>query len=381
MALMGQSVVVIGAGIAGLAVARALALHGADVTVLEQARQLQDVGAGIQISPNGAIVLRALGLGAALDAAGLANRGIVLRNSAGAALLNMDLAGQDYRLLHRADLTGLLADGAQQAGVTLRFATEVKSVGPGWVALQDGKVLTAALIVGADGVKSRARGVLNGPAAPFYTGQVAWRAMLPGDGGAALAEVFMGPGRHLVSYPLRGGALRNIVAIEERKDWAAEGWSNNDNPDHLRAAFTGVGPRVQTWLAQVQDVGLWGLFRHPVARDWYGDRLVLLGDAAHPTLPFLAQGANMALEDAWVLADTLARNLDQAKALATYQTARKDRTTRIVEAANSAAKIYHAAGPRRIALQTAMRAAAIVTPARPLARFDWIYRENVTEAP
>lgn len=381
MTLDGQSVVVIGAGIAGLAVAQALAMRGAAVTVLEQAARLEDVGAGIQISPNGAVVLRALGLGDAFDAASLANHSIVLHNQSGRTLLRMDLAGRDYRLLHRADLIGLLAQGAIAAGAILRFRTAVVGIGPSQVELANGEVMTAPLILGADGVRSRLRSVLNQVSEPFFTGQVAWRAVIPGDGGAVEAQVFMAPGRHLVSYPLRGGRQRNIVAVEERDEWAAESWSNSDHPGHLCAAFAGFGPRVQGWLAQVKEVGLWGLFRHRVADRWYGDGLALLGDAAHPTLPFLAQGANMALEDAWVLATALGLHQNQATALAAYQSARRNRTIRIVKAANANAKVYHASGLRRLALHTAMRAAGAIAPAQPLARFNWLYSENVTKEP
>jgi salicylate hydroxylase len=377
MMLIGQPVIVIGAGVAGLAVARALALRGAKVTVLEQAAGLEDVGAGIQISPNGAAVLRALGLGAALDAASLANRAVVLRTAAGAPVLRMDLAGRDYRLSHRADLIAVLADGARDAGVTLRMGVTVSGVAGGCVTSSAGQ-MTAPLVIGADGVNSQVRAVLNGRVAPFFTRQVAWRAVIPEDAGAVEADVFMAPGCHLVSYPVRGGALRNIVAVEERGDWAAEGWSHRDDPAHLRAAFADFGPRVQGWLDQVQEVGLWGLFRHPVARRWYGDGMALLGDAAHPTLPFLAQGANMALEDAWVLADALAGHDTQDAGLAAYQAARLPRTTRIVEAANRNARVYHAHGLRRIALQGAMRVAGMVSPAMALRQFDWLYARDVT---
>jgi salicylate hydroxylase len=365
MALAGREVTVIGAGVAGLATARALALRGARVTVLEQAAGLEDAGAGIQISPNGAAVIRALGLGAALDAASLANRAVVLRNAGGAQLLRMDLAGRDYRLLHRADLIALLADGAQAAGAVLRFGVVADPA-------QEG------LVIGADGVKSQVRAALNGRVAPFFTRQVAWRAVTPGDGGAVEAEVFMAPGRHLVSYPLRGGAFRNIVAVEERGDWAAEGWSHRDDPANLRAAFAGFGPRVQGWLHQVHEVGLWGLFRHPVARRWHDAGKALVGDAAHPTLPFLAQGANMALEDAWVLAAALAAHDDPAAAFAAYQAARLPRVARIVDAANRNARVYHAKGVRRIGLHAAFRAASAVAPGAPLRRFDWLYAEDVT---
>jgi salicylate hydroxylase len=366
MALAGREVTVIGAGVAGLATARALALRGARVTVLEQAAGLEDVGAGLQISPNGAAVIRALGLGAALDAASLGNGAVVLRNAAGAQLLRMDLAGRDYRLLHRADLIDLLATGARAAGAALHFGVAADAA-------------QGALVVGADGVKSQVRAALNGRVAPFFTRQVAWRAVIVGDGGPVEAEVFMAPGRHLVSYPLRGGAFRNIVAVEERGDWAAEGWSHRDDPANLRAAFAGFGPRVRGWLDQIGEVGLWGLFRHPVAPRWHEGRRVLVGDAAHPTLPFLAQGANMALEDAWVLAAELARRDDPAAAFAAYQAARLPRVARIVAAANRNARVYHAGGLRRLGLQAAFRAAALLAPAAPLRRFDWLYGEDVTQ--
>lgn len=376
--LIGQQVIVIGAGIAGLATARALALRGAAVTVLEQAPALTEVGAGIQISPNGTAVLRALGLGDALDAASLPNTAITLHNQHGARLLHMDLAGRDYRLLHRADLIALLAKGAAEAGVTLRLATPVANVTAGQVTLASGEILTAPLIIGADGVKSLVRSTLNGRVVPFFTRQVAWRATIPGDGGPVAAQVFMGPGRHLVSYPLRGGTLRNIVAVEERGDWAAEGWSHRDDPANLARAFNGFGGSVPGWLAQVQDTGLWGLFRHPIARVMAGQGMALIGDAAHPTLPFLAQGANMALEDAWVLTESLATHDTPAAALAAYVAMRAPRVSRIVDAATANARVYHARGLRRLALHSAFRAAALIAPKLPLRRFDWLYGHDVT---
>ncbi|MGL5011446.1 MAG: FAD-dependent monooxygenase, partial [Paracoccaceae bacterium] len=214
--------------------------------------------------------------------------------------------------------------------------------------------------------------------APFFTRQVAWRATIPGDGGPIEAQVFMAPGRHLVSYPLRGDTLRNIVAVEERGDWAAEGWSHHDDPANLRVAFASFGGHVPDWLAQVQDTGLWGLFRHPIAKVMAGQGMALIGDAAHPTLPFLAQGANMALEDAWLLTAALAAHDSTDAALAAYTALRTPRITRIVDAATRNARIYHARGLRRVALHSAFRAAALVAPGAPLRRFDWLYGHDVT---
>lgn len=392
MSLIGRPVTVLGAGVAGLAVARALALRGASVTVLEQADAIREVGAGLQVSPNGAAVLRALGLGPALEAVSLRAQAVVLRDGLdGRAVLRMDLARLrpelGWHFVHRADLIALLLDGARAAGVDLRLLQKVDSVDLAqdrpMLMMAEGGMQEAGLLIGADGLHSPLRAAINGAVAPFFTNQVAWRAVTPNDpGDAAEAEVHMGPGRHLVSYPLRGGAWRNIVAVEERRRWVQEGWSLRDDPMELRLAFAGFSPRVRAWLDRVEDVWLWGLFRHPVARRWHQvtDRgaATILGDAAHPTLPFLAQGANMALEDAWVLAACLAGYDGDAAALAAFQTARAPRCARIVAAANANARNYHLSGMRRAVGHAALRMAGKMAPGMALRRFDWLYGLDVT---
>jgi salicylate hydroxylase len=390
MSLIGQSVIVVGAGVAGLAVARALALRGASVTVLEQADAIREVGAGLQISPNGAAVLRALGLEGALAAASTRAVAVdLIDGPTGEGVARLDLArlrpGQGYHFLHRADLISLLLAGATEAGVTLRLLSRVARIDldaarPA-VVLEGGERLDATLLVGADGLHSRVRTALNGEETPFFTGQVAWRALIPCEPGAPpVAEVHMGPGRHLVSYPLRGGTLRNIVAVEERAKWAEESWTLRDDSIDLRLAFAGFSPRVRGWLEQVDDPWLWGLFRHRVAGTWTSPKgVAILGDAAHPTLPFLAQGASMGLEDAWVLADTLARHDTLAAGLAAYQSARKPRTTRIVAAADGNARAYHLSGLPRLIGHTGLRALGRMAPGAMLARFDWLYGHDVTK--
>ncbi|WP_136645404.1 FAD-dependent oxidoreductase [Tabrizicola sp. YIM 78059] len=393
MSLIGQSVTVIGAGVAGLAVARALALRGASVTVLEQADAIREVGAGLQISPNGAAVLRALGLQEALDAVSIRAEAVRLVDGpTGEEVTRLDLArlrpGQGYHFLHRADLITLLLRGAQEAGVTLRLLSRVQSVelaGRPSVTLEGGETLQPALLIGADGLHSKVRPALNGAEQPFFTGQVAWRAVIPCEQDAApVVEVHMGPGRHLVSYPLRGGTLRNIVAVEERAKWAEESWTLRDDSMDMRLAFAGFSPRVRGWLDQVQDPWLWGLFRHRVAAIWgraMGQGgVAILGDAAHPTLPFLAQGASMGLEDAWVLADTLARHDTVAAALAAYQSVRKPRTTRIVAAASANARAYHLSGLPRLVGHAGLRVLGRLFPDAMLSRFDWLYDHDVTLA-
>ncbi len=386
MGLNDMKILVIGAGIGGLATARALALRGADVTVLEQAPEITEVGAGLQVSPNGAVVLRALGLDDALRRTAVEARAVSLHDFAGGEVVRLDLSRfdmQGYYFLHRADLIDILADGARAAGARLRLLQKVVGVTPGdrpRVDLANGACMTADLVIGADGLKSRVRTALNGAIAPFFTRQVAWRAVVPAEPGArAEARVYMGPHRHLVSYPLRGGTQRNIVAVQERAAWAAESWSQEDDPMALRAAFHDFCPEAQELLSRIDRVNLWGLFRHPVAPHWHGAGLAILGDAAHPTLPFMAQGACMALEDAWVLADELngAGALDAR--LARYQARRRDRTQRIVSAANGNAWKYHLSfGPLRWAAHTAMRIGGAVAPERMARQFDWIYTHDVT---
>ena len=391
MSLTGQTVTILGAGVAGLAAARALALRGARVTVLEQADAIREVGAGLQISPNGAAVLKALGLGPALDTASTRAAAVELRDGLdGGLVTRLDVArlrpDQGYHFLHRADLIALLLEGARAAGVDLRLLQKVDRVdlsGPRpRVVMSTGAVEEAALLIGADGLHSPTRIALNGKVAPFFTHQVAWRALIPAEPGAApVAEVHMGPGRHLVSYPLRGGTLRNLVAVEERRRWVEEGWSLRDDPMELRLAFETFGPRVRGWLDRVEDVWLWGLFRHPVAKRWFAalpeGAAAILGDAAHPTLPFLAQGASMGLEDAWVLADCLS-SAPAAEALAAYQARRAPRTARIVEAANRNARAYHLSGPLRSVAHLGLKLGGAVAPGAALSRFDWLYGHDVT---
>lgn len=388
--LIGREVTVLGAGIGGLAAAIALAQRGARVRVLERAAEIRELGAGLQISPNGAAVLRALGL--LPDLAEVAPRATAVRLRdfrRGAEVFHLALTRPDrpYHLVHRADLISLLHRAALAAGVTIELGREVTAVTPSGprmrLSFASGGEERVPCLVAADGLHSPTRAALNPQTRPFFTGQVAWRCTVPLDapGTAPEAHVFMGPGRHLVRYPLRFGAEMNIVAVEERDGWAAEGWTHADDPAHLRRAFTDFCPEVRALLDRAGEVFLWGLFRHPLARNWHGSGAVLLGDAAHPTLPFLAQGANMALEDAWVLAESLAAEDDLETGFARYAAARRPRTARIVEAASRNAENYHLRpGPYRFAAHAALRLGARLAPHLAEARFDWLYGHDVTRA-
>lgn len=381
-------VAVVGAGIGGLALARVLALRGASVTVLEQAPEIREVGAGLQISPNGGAVLRALGLDSELRRFGAVRaEAVSLRDAAGPEVLRLDLArhapDQAHHCIHRADLIEILAQGARQAGARLRLLHKVDAVRPGprpEVVTCGGARLRADLVIGADGLHSRLRPVLNPGSTAVFTRQVAWRAVLPETGTPAPeVRLYMGPGRHLVTYPLRGGRQRNLVAVEETRTWSDEGWSHPGDPDRLRALFSDFGPEVRALLDRVGPVHRWGLFRHPVARRWHGEGVALLGDAAHPTLPFMAQGACLALEDAWVLGRSLAEAGTLAEGLSAYQRARRDRASRIVSAASRNAWKYHLSlPPLRAAGHMALRLGGRFAPSAMVRQFDWIYREDVT---
>ena len=377
-----RSVAVIGGGIGGLVAALCFAARGAAVTIYEQAPEFSEVGAGIQIAPNGARVLEALDLLGALDKVSVRAEAVEpVDGLTGRALTRFDLSaleGPGYRFVHRADLLNVLLDAARVRGVTLVTDARVEDVGEDGRFTARGAALAPDLTIGADGLHSVARGVLNGADRPFFTGQVAWRAVIGLADAPPVARVWMAPGRHLVTYPLTGGRL-NIVAVQERSEWADEGWHNVADPGVLRAAFARLSGRVTGLLERVEDVREWGLFRHLVAARWYGEKLAILGDAAHPTLPFLAQGASLAMEDAWLLAARV-DGLPLKEALHAYQSARAPRVARAIEAASANGRNYHLSGMQRTASHAALRAMGKVVPGLWLGRLDWLYGYDVTAA-
>ena len=390
MELTGQKITIIGGGVGGLTAALALQQQGAVVTVLEQADAISEVGAGLQITPNGVAVLAALGLRDDIAWCSQRGRAVVLRHyRKGRQVVRLDLdeyaADQQFYFVHRSDLISILADAVRQAGVQVRLLQKVERVDPGSspvVHLANGDQCHSDLIVGADGLHSKTRKAFNNPGQPFFTGQVAWRATVPNAMNLPPeAQVFMGPKKHLVAYPLRDGNLVNIVAVQERSAWADEGWNFKDDPANLRAAFRGFGGTAAGLLAAVEEVNLWGLFRHPVAIQWYKDRVAILGDAAHPTLPFMAQGANMALEDAWALCASLLGAKDIDSGLQSYQEQRYERTMRVVAAANGNAWKYHLRQPLAWPAHQILKLAGRFAPQKMVSQYDWIYRHDVTAKP
>ncbi|WP_112321468.1 FAD-dependent monooxygenase [Oceanibium sediminis] len=377
-----RTIAVVGAGIGGLAAATALAQAGHAVRVLEQSETLGEVGAGLQIGPNGLKVLDRLGLGQA--ALNLATRpeAVSMRDGlAGAEIAQVRFGqhsqnryGAPMAQLHRADLVALLETAARDAGAEILLARSADPAAPP----------DADVVVAADGVRSRFRHRMFPGTAARFTGQIAWRALVPAarmPGGMDQGQTWLclGPGRHLVLYALRGGAVWNLVAVEERDTWAEEGWSHRGEPGALLAAFAGWTPEVRAVLGAAEDVIRWGLFDHPALPRWHEGNTALLGDACHAMLPFLAQGATMALEDAWVLRDCLAGGGDVESALARYSDRRLARATRVQRAAVRNARIYHLQGaPLRLARNTGLRAIDRFAPGGLLGQFDWLYGTDVT---
>ncbi len=395
MAVKDKKITVLGAGIGGLTAAIALARRGGKVTVVDQAPELGEVGAGLQITPNGTAVFEALDLGRRARKIGIELEAVALKDyRQGKDVVRLDMTRAShgnphpYLLMHRADLIEMLASSAKRHGVSLNFGNKVTGVAIGFdqatLPVEDGPQRTTKYLIGADGVRSLTRQSLNARKKPDYT-QIAWRAtvdsrFLPVYDMPPVATVWMGPKRHLVTYPLRGGSLINIVAVEQRDSWASEGWNHLDDPDNLRAAFSGWSPEIKRLLSLCEKVHLWGLFAHPVAETWSQSGAAILGDAAHPTLPFLAQGANMAIEDAWVLAEEMDRHDDIQDAYAAYKKRRYQRVKRIVAAATGNTRIYHMSSqPMRFLTHKALGLVGRYAQGMMLGRYDWLYGHDVTK--
>jgi salicylate hydroxylase len=393
-----RKVIISGAGIAGLATALALHQRGVAVTLLEQATELREVGAGLQIAPNGSRVLQALGLAEAVEAVACeaAAKEVRLWNT-GRRWPLFDLGvdararfGAPYWMVHRGDLHQVLraafeaaAPGALQTGVRLERAETIGQAVR--VTAADGRHFTADVMVAADGVHSAQRRAAFGEGAASFTGLMAWRGVVPTARLAAgLCEPvgvnWVGPGGHVITYPLRRGELLNVVAIVEKPEWRGESWSDAGTHDEVHRDLAGWHPDIHRLIDAMDTPFRWALLSRPPLAGWLDGRSVLIGDAAHPTLPFLAQGANMALEDALLLARCLTELDDAETALARFVALRLPRTSRIVQGAADNTQRFH-----NPLLADPASAVAYIDrewePTRVRQRYDWLFEHDVTRLP
>jgi salicylate hydroxylase len=335
----GLTAAVVGGGIGGLATAAALTRAGVEVAVYEQAPSLGEVGAGVLIGPNSARLLHRLGLGAALDeVGGWVGEGSTYFRHDGtrvAPVMTTDSAGWAAMYgMHRADLVDVLRrvvpDGSIHPGH--RAVSFEQTAERARVTFANGAVAEADVVIAADGIHSALQPFVTGHATPVFSGSVAYRGVL--DTGRVpgwpprVFQVWMGEGKHVIVFPVRAGRMLNFVCFLPADEEMRESWSAPGDPDALRAAFDGWAAPVTDVLGQVDSTFWWGLYdREPLA-EWTTGRLALLGDAAHPMLPHLGQGANQSIEDAFALAAVLrdAATADVPAALRHYAQVRRRRT-------------------------------------------------------
>lgn len=374
-------VLVVGGGIGGLSTAFALSRLGLRVRVLEQAKEFGEVGAGIQLAPNCTRILDAYGLLDTAKARGVVPDRMVMRDAVdGRDLTALDLRdlerryGFPYLVIHRSDLHRLFLDACRDAGVELLTEQRIVSYtpDPATAVTDDGTVHTAPVVIAADGLHSVARKHFADDQ-PVSSAYVAYRGTVPiTEVGRPvdLSEVvvYVGPRCHFVHYGLRGGDLLNQVAVFESPK-AVVGLDDWGTPDELDAAFAATCDEVQAGIPRMWRDKWWRMYdRNPIST-WVDGRLALLGDAAHPPLQYLAQGAIMAIEDGWVLAEHMKRLEDWDGALAAYEAVRTEHCRRVVLTARAWGNLWHLDGVAREQRNTLLRARATDD----YAFTDWLY--------
>lgn len=390
--------IIAGGGIGGLSTALALLKYGIDVDVYEQAEELREVGAGIQLSPNGCRVLDALGVFEELKALSCdPDRKEFRLWNTGKPWPMFDLGdhvikeyGYPYLTVYRPDLLSVL----ERAVLALKpDAIHLASRVAGVEQDDDGATLILAngdrargdVLIGADGWRSVVRTELWGDYSPEFSGMVAWRGIipmkdLPEHMQAHVGSTWIGPGAHAVSYPLHGGEIMNFVATIEGKTWTAEGGTEPGSVEECLADFEGWHEDIQTYIKLSPNLLKWALVRWDPPAQWTQGRVTLLGDAAHATLPFLAQGAVHSIEDGLVLARCLEKYSDDpGLALKQYEAARIERTSAMVRGATANTGRFHA--PELATEEGAEIYLSKEMSSAPLAeRYDWLYRYDAVTA-
>ena len=397
-----MKVLIAGGGIGGLTAALCCRHFGHEAVIFEQAAQLGEVGAGIQIPPNAMKVFEALGISAIISKRAFRPEAIETRmGESGTPIFTIPLTetaekrwGAPYLHIHRADYIAALTEALNKAApLALQLAAPVagyEQTEDGVTAvLEGGREVSGDILIGADGINSAVRTQMLGDDKPVFTGNMAWRAVVPTS---ALREhkpnptacAWMGRGRHGVTYYLRGGELVNFVGVVEREDWTDEGWSIQGNPEEALRDFENWHPTITAILqtAAPAQIFKWALFDRAPLERWVAGRAALLGDAAHPMLPFLAQGAAMAVEDAWVLAQEISNSeRPVSQSLSAYQDKRLTRCSKVQAASRANMKTFHQRSTfGQLKTYGPMWLAGKLAPAAVRRRMDWIYGMDVTRA-
>lgn len=393
-ALPSRPILIAGAGIGGLTAAIALARRGIPVVIAEKRTRLDEVGAGLQISPNAGAVLSGLGLDLPQSRVAVRPRELVIQRWTDRGVLGrmpfnagLDDEAVPFRVFKRADLHQLLLDAARTIPgirwIIGRGLSDVEETQRGIVATLSGEngqteTLEAMGLIGADGVWSRARQLTGDDREPSFTGWEAWRTLIPAnavpEACEPLVSLHLGNARHAVHYPVSAGREINLVVIRAARE-ARPGWSRDGRAEALTPTTATASPLLRHMIAAAPAWQAWSLFdREPTALA--KGRIALLGDAAHPVLPFMAQGAALAIEDAAVLAHELAARLAQGgesavpAAFAAYAAARRTRVARVQRTSRDNARAYHLGLPLSLARDMVLRR---LGPSGMLKRHAWIY--------
>jgi salicylate hydroxylase len=391
-----DKVIVVGGGIGGLSAALALLKRGFDVELYEQTSELKEIGAGIQIGANGTRVLYTLGLDQALAEVAVKPEARELRHwSTGETWHWFELGdssakrfGTPHLMFHRGDLHAALTRAVrtlkpETIALNKRCVAVSQTAELAEVRFEDGTSARAPFLIGADGIHSTIRAALFGPSSPKFTGCVAWRGLipmqrLPDHLRRNVGTNWLGPRGFVLHYPVKRGELMNVISIVERDDWRIESWVVAGTTSELLNDFSGWHADVQTLHGAIDTPYKWALMVREPMPAWSEGRITLLGDACHPTLPFLGQGAVMAIEDAYIVAACIGKYFaDPKTAFARYEDIRRERTANVVvKAQENRAMAFEP----RLAQENAVAEAIALDwmKVRVSERLDWLYNYDVT---
>ena len=353
-----SNVAVIGAGVSGLTAAYALKKIGIEVDVFERSESIKEFGAGITLSKNATILLQDIGLMDSLSSKGCHPMGSYIRDYKKAKVIKSKRFDKNFITLDRRDLVATLATRLEDIGVSIHFDSEIKSIDPtaGEISISNHEKKSYDLILICDGIKSSLRGSYFDNQQPQFTNYVAWRGMttienLPKYEGSDKVNVYYGPGGHCVHYPTGRDNLINFIAIEHNKIWSEESWKTEGSKSEFLNCFKGWNEDLLSMFSSAQELYKWGIFERSLPKTLYRDKCVLLGDAAHPMVPFLGQGGCLAIEDAYCLMSLLMEEKDINVVLGQYDKLRNRRGSWIQKRSKFQGVFNHVSNPSLVMIR------------------------------